>query len=133
MKTVFTAINKAFSILKSVDSGITIPVYKYRKRTKEKPAEYIVINSLPINAELMQQCIVNVNYHVKNIDTGVPDIDKLEAKTELVVDLLNETVDLGEQIDILIDLESQEVISEDAPIEEHYSNMRFLVKIVNKQ
>jgi hypothetical protein len=111
--------------------SITKPKYLKSKPTKSTAAEYVVINSLPINANVMQKCYVNVNYHVKDIDQGpgvgfVADITKLEAGSALVLAALKEV----STTDYLIDFEGQETIREEQ-LGEHYSNLRFSFKNIN--
>lgn len=130
MKTTATAINAVFANLKA---GLEVPIFKYTNPTPKKVDEYVIINSLPISADIMQKCTVNVNYHVKDLSVGIPDIEKLEAGTESVLGLIEEVVNReSEFMDILIDYESQEMLR-DEPLKEHYSNIRFTVRIINKQ
>ncbi len=124
MKTTDTAINRVFSLIKT--STITLPVYKLTKPSEIAAAEYIVINALPISTGVMQKCIVNVNYHVKNLKPGMPNLSKLETVTASLMTLLQE----NSAQRILIDFDSQEYFNEEDK-EEHYSNIRLKVKIVN--
>lgn len=131
MKTTETAINKVFSVLKGT-GGLSISVFKHTKPTDKDPREYIVINALPINSDVMQACVVNVNYHAKDIKAGYPDNAKLDSTSESIITLLDNVVDQSNSsIDILIDYRSQETIRDEAQ-NEHYSNLRFSVKIINK-
>lgn len=131
MKTTSTAINKVYLVLKGT-GGLTVPVYKLEKPIlKTPPAEYVVVNSLPISADVMQACTVNINYHVKNLAPGVPAIEKLETGTDAVILLLDKLFDQSGAVEILIDFDSQETIRDEA-LNEHYSNIRFKVKIINK-
>jgi hypothetical protein len=106
--------------------SITKPKYLFTKPSASAAAEYVVINSLPINSDVMQKCYVNVNYHVKDISEGIPDLVKLSAGSALVMAALKAVSTTG----YLIDFESQEVIREDA-LSEHYTNLRFSVKFIN--
>ena len=89
--------------------------------------EYVVVNSLPVNARVMQKCYVNVNYYVKDISGGpgvgnVPDTLKIQAGAKLVLAVLKKvTAD-----NYLIDFESEETIREE---KEHYANLRFSFKV----
>lgn len=109
--------------------SLTVP--KYLKTTPEdlSPSikEYVVVNALPINANVMQKCYVNVNYHVKDIGPGRPDHSKLDAGSQAVLALLKEVA----ADTYLIDFESQETIRESSR-GEHFSNMRFSFKYINK-
>jgi hypothetical protein len=106
--------------------SITKPKYLKTKPTSANDAEYIVINSLPINADVMQKCYVNVNYHVKDIITGTPDSVKIEAGSQVVLTVLKQVTTTS----YLIDFESQETIREEG-LGEHYSNLRFSFKNIN--
>jgi len=124
MKTTDTAINKVFGLIKA--SAFQKPTYKLTKPFKNADTEYIVINSLPVGPGVMQKCYVNVNYHVKDLAPGMPDIVKLEEGTSSLLAFLEEVYDAG----VLIDFEQQEYFREDT-LEEHYSNIRLSVKIIN--
>lgn len=106
--------------------SITKPKYLFTKPTTITAAEYVVINSLPINSDVMQKCYVNVNYHVKDIATGVPDISKITTGANSVLSILKSVSSTA----YLIDFESQEIIRED-DLGEHYSNLRFSIKFIN--
>ena|GEM_PF-3583389 len=111
--------------------SITKPKYLKSKPTKSTATEYVVINSLPVNANVMQKCYVNVNYHVKDTDQGtgvgfVPDSAKLEAGSALVLAALKQVSTTS----YLIDFEGQETIREES-LGEHYSNLRFSFKNIN--
>lgn len=107
-------------------SSITKPKYRNTKPTASTASEYVVINALPINANVMQKCYVNVNYHVKDIAAGTPDITKLEAGSVAVLAILKIVTTTA----YLIDFESQETIREEQ-LGEHYSNLRFSFKNIN--
>ena len=118
-------------IVYSLLGSITVPKYRKTKPTKSTAIEYVVINSLPINANVMQKCYVNVNYHVKDIDGGTstgltPEDTKLAAGTALVLAALEKVTTTA----YLIDFESQETIREEQ-LGEHYSNLRFSFKNIN--
>jgi hypothetical protein len=126
-KTTEYIIDVVYSLLGS----ITVPKYRKTKPTESVAAEYVVINSLPINANVMQKCYVNVNYHVKDIDGGpsvgfIPNDTKLKAGSALVLAALKEVTATNH----MIDFESQETIRE-AQFNEHYSNLRFSFKNIN--
>lgn len=128
MKATDFAINRVVSILEGV---LQVPVMKYSKPTVVQLDEYVVVNSLPINADIMQRCVVNVNFHVKDVTPGAPDVDKIESGTSAVIAAIDGTVEKGTSNDVLIDYESQETHREDS-LDEHYSNIRFTVRIINK-
>jgi hypothetical protein len=107
-------------------SSITKPKYRNTKPTSVNVPEYIVINSLQINADIMQKVYVNVNYHVRDIEHGAPDIVKLEAGSLAVRNILEKVSTTS----YLIDFESQETFKEEQ-LGEHYSNLRFSFKNIN--
>lgn len=125
MKMTDVAINRIYDLLTAV-GGLTIPVYKLTKTSAEKPPVYVVINSLPVTSAVMQRCHVNVNIHVTDPKPGLADTETLADLTTDVFTLLNQVDASG----ILIDFESQEHIR-DERLNEHYSNIRFFVKLVN--
>lgn len=124
MKTTDFAIHRVFSLIK--ESELTHPVYKLTKPDKKNHLQYIVINALPISEGVLQRCYVNVNYHVRNLTSGMPDLKKLEEGTAALMALLEYVPVTG----IIINFESQVYLREDA-LNEHYSNIRLSVKIVN--
>lgn len=107
---------------------ITKPKYMVTKPTNPSPipTEYVVINALPVNADVMQKAYVNVNYHVKDIAAGIPDLSKIMAGSTLVLNILKSVT----ASTYMIDFESQETIREDV-LGEHYSNLRFSFKFIN--
>lgn len=111
-------------------SSITVPKYKKNKPTVLQPAEYVVVNTLGINADTMQVCHVNVNYHVKDINGGtsgyVPDDLKIEAGTNAIKAILQQVTSSS----YLIDFDGQETIYEQA-LNEHYSNIKFTFRQIN--
>lgn len=126
-KTTDYAIGTVYSLL----GTITVPKYRNSKPTESTAEEYVVINALPINADVMQKCYINVNYHVKDINGGIgvgliADNTKLDAGTALVLAALKKVT----ATDYLIDFESQETFREDK-IGEHYSNLKFSFKNIN--
>ena len=126
-KTTDYIIDVVYSLLGS----ITVPKYRKTKPTASIASEYVVINSLPINANVMQKCYVNVNYHVKDIDGGpgvgfIPDDTRLEAGSALILAALKQVTTTSH----LIDFEGQETIREQQ-LKEHYSNLRFSFKNIN--
>ena len=118
--------DRLLSIVFYLLGSLTVPKYIKTSPAKSVPREYIVINSLPINADVMQKCYVNVNYHVKDIGEGQPDNARLIAGFDAVMAIMNQVTTTT----YLIDFESQETIREDAR-GEHYTNMRFSFKYIN--
>jgi hypothetical protein len=125
MKTTDYALSYIFGVI-SGDTALDIPIYKLRKPDNVKLDEYIVINTLPIMAGVMQKVIVNVNFHCKDIAPGVPDMERITEVNADLMDLVEEISTTG----ILTDFESQIILSE-PQLGEHFSNIRISVKIVN--
>ena len=123
MKTSDYAINQIYSILSDA-TGIAI--FKLTKPGKRNDNEFIVINSLPIGAGVLQKCWVNVNYHVADLQPGTPDLTKLEAGTQQFMTVLEDVSETG----MHIDFESQEYFRE-PELNKHYSNIRLSVKLIN--
>jgi hypothetical protein len=109
-------------------ASISVPKYKLLKPTgiTPPPAEYIVINSLPVPADVMQKVYVNVNYHVKDLASGLPDKVKLAAGSIAVLDILQKVSTTA----YLIDFEGQATYQEQGQ-SEHFSNLRFSIKYIN--
>jgi len=107
-------------------SGLSVQKYNFRKPTSASDTEYVVINALPIDANIMQKCYVNVNYHVKDIGDGMPDQVKLQAGAQAVLSLIQKVT----AATYLIDFEGQEIFKEEA-LKEHFSNLRFSYKNIN--
>lgn len=111
----------------------SLTVKKYRiEKPPLKPGqipetEYIVINSLPIPADVMQKVFVNVNYHVADLSNGSPDTEKLMAGSIKVLNLLQKVT--GDNY--MIDFEHQETHREQS-LGESFSNLRFSYKHINK-
>jgi len=122
----FVTSDHVVGIVYGLLSSITKPKYLTTKPTLPIVPEYVVVNALPIDSNVLQRCIVNVNYHVKDIASGVPDLTKIEAGSNVVINLLQKVSTTG----YLIDYEGQETIREDS-LGEHYSNLRFSVKFIN--
>jgi hypothetical protein len=116
----------AVGIVHGLLSSITKPKYLFTSPADLKATEYLVINALPINADTMQKCYVNVNYHVKDIEQGKPDVAKIQTGENAVLTILKKVSTTA----YLIDFESQEIIREEAR-SEHYSNLRFSFKNIN--
>lgn len=126
----YTNTDAVIAIVRGLLSTITVPKYLQTKptpRTGDAPVtEYVVINALPINADVMQRCYINVNYHVRDLASGVKDTTKITAGTAAIMAILKEVTESN----YLIDFESQETIREEK-LGEHYSNMRFSFKYIN--
>lgn len=117
-----------------LNPGLLVPVYKDTKRDDETPDEYVVIMARSITGGLMQVCHIDVNYHVKDLAPGIPNIEKREAGETAVISLLHGVDDYQADINIHIELDekfAQQTVRNEA-LNEHYSNIRFIVRIINK-
>ena len=128
----FITSDYAVDIVRGLLATITRPKYMittpdFKSLGQSRPAEYIVINSLPIGSNVMQKCYVNVNYHVKDQGAGIPDITKINSGSAAVMVILEKVTESN----YMIDYEGQETFREDA-LGEHYSNLRFSFKFINK-
>ena len=111
-------------------SSITVPKYKQSRPSLAKLGEFIVVNSLPIDRDVMQSCSVNVNYYAKDIDGGsnigyVPDLIKLTAGAKLVLNILEKV----SNTEYLIDFDRSETIQDRE--KEHFIGLRFSFKYIN--
>lgn len=124
MKTVNYIVSKVYKV---VSGAFQLPVYNFEKPIKDSASQYIVINSLPVDADKeLQTAFVNINIHVHDLDEGIPDNDALDDLTSQVFSLVDDaTVD-----NIYFSVMSQGQETEDA-LNEHYSNIKVKCKILN--
>ena len=97
MKTALTAQETIFQRL--IQSGvkntsaITGGIFKNRK-PKDSQKEDIVVRALTMNAEQIQEGVINVNIHVPNLklssDSTQPDETRFKAITEIVLAALRD-------------------------------------------
>lgn len=118
--------DEIISIVFGLLGSITIPKYDKSKPMDKINSEYIVINTLPIDADVMQLCHVNVNYHVKDLEAGMPNSSKLKSVSQSLITLLKKVSTTA----YLIDFDGQETFREDA-LGEHFSNIKFSFKNIN--
>lgn len=109
-------------------SGVSVPKYRHNKPSEAKDPEFVVINSFPIDANVLQKCIVNVNYHVKDIKPGIPNQTKLNAGALTVMNALKSVTATDKSY--MIDFETSEQMQEQGQ-DEHFINMRFSFKNIN--
>ena len=122
----FKTTDEIILIVYGLLGSISTKKYIRTKPTSAKDTEYIVINCLPIPANLMQRCIFNVNYHIKDLSSGVPDTTKLVSASISILNVLQKVTGAN----YLIDFESQETHSEEA-LGESFTNLRFTFKYIN--
>lgn len=121
-KTTDQILQTVFGLL----SGISVKKYLVTRPVTVTDSEFIVINSLPINAEVMQKAYINVNYHVKDLAEGIPNMARISAGTAAVLTTLQKVTGTN----YLIDFESQEIFREEGQ-KEHFNNLRFSFKNIN--
>lgn len=121
--------DEIIKIVEGLLGSISKPKYLKESPQDLSPTvkEYVVINSLPVNADVMQKCYVNVNYHAKDIGPGKYDYTTLASASQTILTALKAVTASG----YLIDFESQETIGEPER-SEHYTNLRFSFKYINK-
>ena len=127
--TAFKSTDEVIKIVEGLLGSISQP--KYLKSSPEdlSPSvkEYVVINALPINVNVMQKCYVNVNYHARDIGPGRYDYTTLASASQFIASALDGVTASS----YMIDLEYQKTIPEPKR-GEHYTNMRFSFKYINK-
>jgi hypothetical protein len=127
MRSTFDIVDILYSVLSNeigITSVINGSVYK-NMRPLGSIAEDIVIGSLPVNFEQIQQAVANINIHVPNLvikvgttqDNTQPNNKRLKQLTNLVLGIVKE----GIGSDYWFELQQQNTFSED---QEHYSNIR---------
>lgn len=128
MITTLDAVDIVYQKLKSgaLPGVISGGLYKQTRPTNSE-SEDVVINSLPINSEQLQEGVLNVNIHVPNLvisvngiqDTSQPDFARLKTLTALAVAELTDV--WGDEAHYTV--QQQALFSEDE-FKDHYSNIR---------
>ena len=110
----------------SLASEITGEVRKGLRPTGSK-LEDVVINSLPMNNEQLQQCVANVNIYVPSIITEEndvqsekPDYKRLEELTDMAVGILK----VRESRNYYFDVQQVSQPSKDAESKSYFINIR---------
>jgi hypothetical protein len=126
MITTFDIANTIYRVLSNdVDLTSSISGIVCKRRPLNSNKEDIVIGSLPVNNEQVQQAVANVNVHVPNlsistgagIDTTQPNTKRLKEITDKVIHLLDE-----KYFDSYWFYVQQQNLFEDE--QDHYSNIR---------
>jgi len=99
MKTTFDVMDIIWQKLnQAIASQISGKIYKLKRPLNSK-LEDVIINTLPLSSDQMQQCVVNVNGYVPNktvkidgVTNEVPDTIRLKAITELISTHLKEII-----------------------------------------
>jgi hypothetical protein len=134
MKTTLDLVDVVYNELKSgpLKSAISGGVYKYT-RPLNSSLEDVVINSLPVTNQQLQQAIVNVNVFVPNADISLggaqqkmADHVRLKALAALAVDELKD----GISGDYTWDVQQQTVIQDDES-DSYYINIRLQFYVSN--
>jgi hypothetical protein len=134
MKTTIDTDDVLYDLLKnsSLKSAITGKVYK-RQRPVNSNLEDVVINSLPITNEQLQQCVSNVNVFVPNEKITVGEtVDSVanEARLKQLVALAVTVLTDGINGQFTWDIQQQTLIKDDES-ESHYINIRIQFFVSN--
>ena len=103
-----------------------IAKYPHDRPVKNPPAKFIVVNGFCTAPGIMQKFVVNVNCHARNISGNIDRV----ALDEMSVAVLNILEEYDSPNDLIIEFDAQETFPE-AQFDEHYSNLRFIVKSIN--
>ena len=124
MISTITAAQKVYLLLDSID----MKKYLFKRDTKDtsNDEQFIIINVLPMNADVMQRCYVNVNYHCKNIVSGVPDAELMA----IAFTTINNLLDAYSDSTCMIDLDRHEIFVEDS-LNYSFYNLRYSFKFIN--
>lgn len=134
MKTTLDLVDVVYNELKSgpTKSAINGGVYKYT-RPVNSSLEDVVINSLPVTGEQLQQAIVNVNVFVPNQDVSIDEVQqktanhvRLKALAALAVTELTD----GISGDYTWGVQQQTVIEDDES-DSYYVNIRLQFYVSN--
>lgn len=121
-KTTDEIVIRVIGLLETVDK----PKYPHDRPVKNAPQQFIVVNGFCTVPGIMQKFVVNVNCHARNI-TGNIDRVALNQMSQSVLEILEE---YDSPNDLIVEFDAQETFSE-AQFDEHYSNLRFIVKSIN--
>lgn len=137
MRTTFDLEQILYDRLKTGDlaSEITGSIYK-RQRIPASQLEDVVIISLPVNADQIQEAVVNINIHVPNIEVtanGVtnpdqPNFERLQSLADLAKLELDDVYET--QIGYYFNVQQQNVFS-DEEAGDHYINFRIVFNSFN--
>lgn len=134
MKTTLDIVDILFTALdsSSLKTAITGTLCKH-KRDFNSNKEDVVINSLPVNNEQLQQGIANVNIHVPDIDILInggsskqPNHLRMQELAAIAVDILENNY----QANLFFTVQQQQTF-EDPAAGDHYINIRIEIFIEN--
>ena len=137
MITILDATDYIYTWLKDkqIKTAVTGGLYKH-KRPVNSAKEDVVIIPLTLDADQLQEGIMNVNIHVPNLvlgsgatqDKTQPDHARLKQLTTMAVEVLTDIwLDDG-QVNFSV---LQPLMFEDAEINQHYMNIRLSFGAVN--
>lgn len=127
MKTTLDLVDVLYNLLKTgaLRDAISGKVYKMN-RPINSDLEDVVINSLPITSDQLQEAVANVNIFVPDAlisvngqQTKVPNHTRLKQLARIAVDMLEE----GISGDYYWEVQQQTVIQDDES-EQHFVNIR---------
>ena len=124
MFTTFDILDNIYDVLHDANYE---NIFKISKPVNTILDSYIVINTLDITPDILQQCHVNVNYHVRDIDKTkrIANYETLQLGANALITTLDDYND-G---DIDISISFQRIMMED-DLPEHYVNIRLIVRHV---
>lgn len=108
-------------------STVNVVKYPHNRPVKNPPVKFIVVNGFCTVPGIMQRFVINVNIHARNISGNIDRVT-LDSLSQSVLTLLEQYDDPGE---LIIEADTQEIFSEPPDLDEHYSNLRFIVKSIN--
>lgn len=127
-KSTFDIVDIIYQVL-SADASITgeITGIVCKKRLVNSDKEDVVIGSLPVSNEQVQQAVANINIHVPNLiikangmqDISQPNLKRLNELTALVWGIVDEKYYSEYWFYV-----QQQNLFEDPGTNEHYSNIR---------
>ena len=115
-------------VYKKLNAAVSVPVYQYARPSDSSDEAYYVINALPIGNGLLQKCVINVNAYCQDVSPGVPDSLQLTKMSNLVITKLDATSSEAGGIFIFF---QQQNIFQGEELQNHYSNMRFDIRLLN--
>ncbi len=136
MRNTFDIVDLLYGFLiadTDITGAISGGIYKHN-RPLNSDKEDVVIGSLPVNNDQLQQTVPNINIHVPNLkltkgtiqDNTQPDTKRLKTLTALLVTKLDDkTFD-----DYWFEVQQQTLFS-DEETNEHYSNIRLNFYSIN--
>jgi len=134
MKTTLDIVDTINTRLQAVSSLSTLTgeIYKYQ-RPVDSDLEDIVINSLPITNEQLQQAVANVNVYVPDVvvtvsgkENRVPNLTRLKALAVIVLAELMDRISGNFTWDV-----QQQLLIQDSESNSHYVNIRLQFFVLN--